>query len=101
MNSSELANDICKRIFKLEEKSSMSNSYYPLIDNKNKQSIIDIVTTTINEHTIDRVAELEAKVFVYEEMIKKSNFAPMVKSSDDDVIQRKLNELMKKTMEKK
>ena len=49
-------------------------------DKENSKQILEqIITQHILYNRDSRIAELESKVFMYEEIIKKSNFAPMVK----------------------
>lgn len=86
MNSKDLANEICNQLFKLSYRSGSGNYTYDLsvISKENQATVLNTVQAIINDNYVQRVAELEAKVFVYEEMIKKSNFAPMLQNSTDE-----------------
>lgn len=77
MTGEKLANMICNRLFNTQTKAFMSSSNVPIIAPSEREAVLEVVREVVSLATIDRIAELEAKVFVYEEIIKKSNFGPM------------------------
>jgi hypothetical protein len=81
MNSKDLANEICNQLFNLKYKSKGYDWESNVISEDNKKTVLVTVQAVVNDHYSQRVSELEAKVFVYEEMIKKSNFAPMIEKA--------------------
>lgn len=66
------------RLFNLEYRSDYGNYDLPVIATSNKT----MVETTVRQWALDfrdrKVGEMEAKVFVYENIIRNSNFAPMI-----------------------
>ena len=84
MKSEQIVDAVCRSLFNLRTKSELASSYYPLIAVSYQSLVLETVKEALGSITIDRIAELEAKVFVYEEIIKKSNFAPMVKEKESE-----------------
>ena len=75
--SEELFNKI---IYKIKELKHPKYNSLPLLDEE-ALSLIRLSLLTIKKEENSKIAELEAKIFIYEEIIKKSNFAPMVKEN--------------------
>lgn len=48
------------------------------IDEQTRSAIEGIIRSHLLENRDERIGILEAKVFMYEEIISKSNFAPMI-----------------------
>lgn len=54
----------------------------PLLKYNELQLVKASLRELVNDDISKKIGELEGKVFVYEEIIKKSNFAPMVKENE-------------------
>ena len=86
--SEELLNKIIDKIKGLK---NPRYSNLPLLDDS-ELSIVRLGLLTIKNEETAKIKELEVKIFVYEEIIKKSNFAPIVKENDDLIEKKKQKE---------
>ena len=84
MKSEQIVDIVCRRLFAIKTKAFMSSDYYPLVSTSDHGLVIETVEEALKSVTVDKISELEAKIFVYEEIIKKSNFAPMVKEKESE-----------------
>ena len=75
--NTELMNKI---IDKIKELRNPEFRTLPLFNNKELYAVKSCLLNMEIEET-SKIKELEAKIFVYEEIIKKSNFAPMLKEN--------------------
>jgi hypothetical protein len=83
MNNNDLVNEICNTLFGLEyEDISFGNSSkFPIIYRRNYGLVRNVVKEIINNNYIENILVMETKIKVYEEIIGKSNFAPMVQKA--------------------
>lgn len=51
-----------------------------VIDKEGRQNVENIIRAFLLENRDEKLGILQAKVFMYEEIISKSNFAPMIKT---------------------
>ena len=64
-------------------KKSFDGSYYNIevIDSDGFNIVEDIIRDFLLDHHDGEIGEMKGKIFAYEEIIKKSNFAPLVEGS--------------------
>jgi len=72
--------ELLTNLYKLEyEWESGSDKYKSkVIKDEGKDKVENLIKSFLLENRDKRIGRLESKVFMYEEIIKKSNFAPMV-----------------------
>ena len=61
-------------------KSDHGNYTSDVINKEGRQNVENIIRSFLLENRDEQSGILQAKVFVYEEIISKSNFAPMIKT---------------------
>lgn len=61
-------------------KSDHSNYTSDVINKEGRQNVENIIRSFLLENRDEQFGILQAKVFMYEEIISKSNFAPMIKT---------------------
>lgn len=77
----ELLNDLFSKKF-TKTWSHSSDSYNEYVVEEQARNIVeDIIRNHLADDREERIGVLEAKIFMYEEIIKKSTFAPMLKES--------------------
>ena len=79
----ESIREVLDRLFCLTYKSSSFGGGYmiPVIREEHRTEIEHIVRQWAIDNHDSKVGTLEAKVFVYEQIISNSNFAPMIQNS--------------------
>lgn len=79
----ESIRELLDRLFGLTYKSEYSHNFYvPVISEKYRKEVEQIVRQWALDTHDSKVGMLEAKVFVYEQIISNSNFAPMIHNSN-------------------
>ena len=68
------------RLFGLTYRSCHSGYDLPVIAADNRVEVARIVRQWALDNHDNKIGTLEAKVFVYEQIISKSNFAPMIQT---------------------
>ena len=76
--------ELLDRLFALEYQSEYSSMMLPVISRTNQQDVSLVVRQWALENHDNKVGTLEAKVFVYEQIISNSNFAPMIQNVNND-----------------
>lgn len=74
----KLIDDLFKYKFKKKYYSDSGTYDCFAIDEETRSAIEGIVRSHLLENRDERIGTLEAKVFMYEQIIQKSNFAPML-----------------------
>lgn len=85
----ELLNDLFA--LKYNWKSDRDSYTSDVINKEGKNNVESIIRGFLLNNRDEKLGVLEAKVFMYEQIISKSNFAPMIKLEND------INELPKIT----
>ena len=80
----ESIRELLDRLFSLKYQSEYSSHMLPVISSTNKQEVSQVVRQWALENHDNKVGTLEAKVFVYEQIIRNSNFAPMIQNVNRD-----------------
>lgn len=82
----EKIQELLKSIFNAKYAwNSGSSNYTSFIVNENSRTVIEtIIRSFLFDNRDEQKGILEAKVFMYEQIISKSNFAPMIKKSDEN-----------------
>lgn len=71
------------RLFNLRYEYESDHRYtFDVISERNRKEVEIVVRQWALDFRDDRIATLEAKVFAYEQIISKSNFAPMIHSGN-------------------
>lgn len=96
MSNQKTTEELLAILFELkyERKSTTGgqNYYFEIISKDNIPIVKQAVWNFMLENdTFKHIAELEAKVFVYEQIIKNSNFAPVIKTSSTKTATNKTN----------
>ena len=83
MNEEEKIQELLKTLFGLKyDWQSSGHSYTSDVVRKEGKSIIEsIIRSFFLDNRDEQKGILEAKVFMYEQIISKSNFAPMIKEN--------------------
>lgn len=79
----ELANTLCNKLFLLK---SIGYEFTNAISEKDQEQVEKTVKFMLEKYekeTNIKIAELETKIKVYEEIISKSNFAPFVEDKKE------------------
>ena len=78
--SEEKIQQLIKDIFAAQYNWSSSGSHYKsdTIHKDGRNQIESIIRSSILDNRDEQIGMLEAKVFTYEQIISKSNFAPMI-----------------------
>ena len=74
----ESIRELLDRLFRLTYRSDYGNYDLPVISREQKTKVEGVVRQWALDFHDSKVGKLEAKVFVYEKIISKSNFAPMI-----------------------
>ena len=61
-------------------KSGHSNYTNDVVNKEGRQNVENIIRSFLLDNRDEQLGILQAKVFMYEEIIAKSNFAPMIKT---------------------
>ena len=61
-------------------KSGNSNYTSDVVNKEGRQNVENIIRSFLLDNRDEQLGILQAKVFMYEEIIAKSNFAPMIKT---------------------
>lgn len=80
MNESTIR-ELLSRLFAMSRKGTTEftrNYQYPVISEEHRKDVENVIRQWALEFHDNRTGTLEAKVFVYEQIIKNSNFAPML-----------------------
>lgn len=74
--------ELLQSIFKLKYnwKGSTDNYTSDVVHKDGRLNIEEIIRKFLNENHDEKLGVLEAKVFVYENIISNSNFAPMIEN---------------------
>lgn len=74
--------ELLQSIFKLKYnwKGSADNYTSDVVHKDGRLNIEEIIRKFLNENHDEKLGVLEAKVFVYENIISNSNFAPMIEN---------------------
>ena len=78
--------ELLSRLFNMQYESkgySIGNITLPVISKENQRDVENVVRQWALEFHDNRTGTLEAKVFVYEQIIKNSNFAPMIQNGNN------------------
>ena len=69
-------------LFQLKYNWKIDHSNYTsdVINKEGRQNVENIIRSFLLENRDEQFGILQAKVFMYEEIISKSNFAPMIKT---------------------
>ena len=71
---------------KIMKKHSDGDSYsIKIIEEQGRGIINEIIRGFLFENRDSKIGELEAKVFMYEQIIMKSNFAPMISKLNEEM----------------
>ena len=73
--------ELLKALFKLQYDWSSSGHRYKseVINKEGRVNVEEIIRKFLNDNHDEKLGVLEAKVFVYENIISNSNFAPIIK----------------------
>lgn len=73
--------ELLKALFKLQYDWSSSGDRYKsdVINKEGRLNVEEIIRKFLNDNHDEKLGVLEAKVFVYENIISNSNFAPIIK----------------------
>ena len=74
------------KLFMLKYRSSYSNSMLDVISRDQQDRVEQVIRQWALEQNDARLAVLEAKCFTYEQIISKSNFAPMINPNNTKLI---------------
>lgn len=74
----KLVNTLCNKLFLLKKKGYELSTAISEADQAQVREIVKFVLEEYEKETNIKIAELETKIKVYEEIISKSNFAPFV-----------------------
>ena len=89
----KLVKELCNKKVKYKSyDGSMSET--TLIERNNETVLEQIIRQHILENRDEKLGVLEAKVFVYEEMIAKSTFAPMLVEKEVEVVKEVVKEVI-------
>ena len=85
--SEEKIQELLKSLFLLKYnwKSDRDNYTSDVINKEGKSNVENIIRSFLLDNRDEKLGVLEAKVFVYEEMIAKSTFAPMLVKEQKEV----------------
>lgn len=80
----EKIQELLQSLFKLKYNwKSSGDSYTSDVVNKEGRLVIEeVIRKFLNDNNDERLGVLEAKVFMYEQIISKSTFAPMLDKSN-------------------
>lgn len=83
MNEKRL-HELLETLFKLtyDWKSGSDRYNSPVINKEGKLTVENIIRQFVLENHDEKIGVLEAKVFMYEQIISKSNFAPMLETRE-------------------
>ena len=84
--------NLIERLMKLTYRDKSNRYYFSVISEEHKDSVSNEIKSWADEQNMGqkmldicrRLAELEAKVFTYESIIKNSNFAPILESKEKE-----------------
>ncbi len=78
--SEEKIQELLKSLFNLEYQWRSDRSSYAskVVNKEGKVVVEEVIRKFLNENRDEKIGVLEAKVFMYEQIISKSNFAPML-----------------------
>ncbi|EGC8431305.1 hypothetical protein H9185_001184 [Listeria monocytogenes] len=85
MNESTIR-ELLSRLFAMSytgKNEYIGNYQYPVISKEHRTDVENVIRQWALEFHDNRTGTLEAKVFVYEQIIKNSNFAPMLPEKDE------------------
>ncbi len=87
--SEEKIQELLKSLFSLKYnwKSDRDNYTSDVVNKEGKSDVETIIRSFLLDNRDEKLGILEAKVLVYEEMIKKSTFAPMLVKEEKEVEQ--------------
>lgn len=73
--------ELLKALFKLQYDWSSSGDRYKsdVINKEGRVNVEEIIRKFLNDNHDEKLGVLESKVFVYENIISNSNFAPIIK----------------------
>lgn len=80
----ERIRELLDRLFSLKYKSDYGSYMLPVIPKTHQQEVSQVVRQWALENHDKKVGTLEAKLFVYEQIIRNSNFAPMIQNNNDN-----------------
>ena len=81
----EKIKDLLSSLFALRYnwKGESDNYTSEVINKEGKSNVESIIRSFLLDNRDEKIGTLEAKVFMYEQIISKSNFAPMIKSENE------------------
>ena len=81
----EKIKDLLSSLFALRYnwKGESSNYTSDVINKDGRSNVESIIRSFLLDNRDEKIGTLEAKVFMYEQIISKSNFAPMIKSENE------------------
>ena len=84
----EQIKELLNNLFSLKYnwKGSGCNYISDVINKEGKSNVESIIRSFLLDNRDEKLGVLEAKVFMYEQIISKSNFAPMLEIKKDHVI---------------
>lgn len=88
MDESKLQ-ELLKTLFSLKYnwKGDSSNYTSDVVNKEGRLAVEQVIRQNLLDNRDEKLGVLEAKVFVYEEMINKSTFAPMLVTKEPEIIQ--------------
>ena len=80
--------ELLKTLFSLKYnwKSDSSNYTSDVVNKEGRLSVEQVIRQNLLDNRDEKLGVLEAKVFVYEEMIAKSTFAPMLVEKEVEIV---------------
>ena len=83
--------NLIKRLMSLTYRNKNDTYDFPIISDSYKDKVFNEIMSWYKDQNISneiieckrKIAELEAKVYAYEKIIANSNFAPIIKNSDE------------------
>lgn len=82
----EKIRELLDRLFSLEYTSTYGSGYkLPIISKEHRTTVENVIRQWCLEFHDGYVGTLEAKCFAYEQFIKNSNFAPLLKTEQERV----------------
>jgi hypothetical protein len=80
----EKIQELLKSLYNLKYDWESSGSRYKsdVVREEGRNNVEEIIRKFLNDNHDERLGVLEAKVFVYENIISNSNFAPMLKDKE-------------------
>jgi len=90
----EKIQELFKALYSLKYNWTSGSSNYTsdVVNKEGKSNVENIIRSFLLDNRDEKLGVLEAKVFMYEQIISKSNFAPMIEIKEDVVNELKIDE---------